>query len=246
MIRVLALSLCVFALHASESARVLMPLANGFNNTEFVLGYYPLVAHGYQVDVAQWLSGDDLRTQGWPPDKRGRDMKPTILLDDIPSADDYLGMMIAGGYSPGYLEKSPKAIALTREFMTGSQAGQCHLSWAQTGGPSCTVNRMVASWMGLADELPDAWVNGEVGIYRDEAVVVDGNLITARYPNDTEAFTQEFMRHTWQQQGGLPMPKSRPMSCWSCQTSVVIFNMFPVKHSMSWDIAPNGSAARRN
>ena len=66
-------------------------------------------------------------------------------------------------------------------------------------------NRVVASWMGLADELPDAWVNGEVGIYRDEAVVVDGNLITARYPNDTTAFTQEFMRHL-AKQGGLPMP----------------------------------------
>ena len=31
MIRILALSLCVLALHASEAVKVLMPLANGFN-----------------------------------------------------------------------------------------------------------------------------------------------------------------------------------------------------------------------
>ena len=143
------------------------------------------------------------------PDKKGRDMVPTIKLEDIPSTDDYVGLMIAGGYSPGYLEKSPKALALTREFMTKSKpvSAICHgpRLVAQAGMLS---NRVTASWMGLADELPDAWVNGEVGVYRDEAVVVDGNLITARYPNDTTAFTQEFMRHM-AKQGGLPMPEKQ-------------------------------------
>ena len=61
---ILVLLTCVIAVQSAEPVKVLMPLANGFNNTEFVLGYYPMVAHGYRR-YCSCHRRDDLRSQGW-------------------------------------------------------------------------------------------------------------------------------------------------------------------------------------
>ena len=90
-----------------------------------------------------------------------------------------------GGYSPGFLEKDPQAIRILREFLDAGKpvAMICH-------GPRLLLKhglakgRTLTCLFSVPDELADEWAGRPFGRYLDQAVVRDGNLLTARYPND--------------------------------------------------------------
>jgi protease I len=187
------LACCCLPLAAADRPKVLCLLAEGFNNGEFCQSVYPLIAAGYAVDVASPEGGTVFVRGDKTPDKRGRDVTGAIKLADVDPAA-YAGLVIPGGFSPGNLEKHERSLEICQAFMAADKpvAGVCH-------GPRLLMragllkDRVATCLYGVANELADEWKAGAIGAYVQGGVVVDRNLVTARYPGDMKGFTRAFL-----------------------------------------------------
>jgi protease I len=97
---------------------------------------------------------------------------------------DYDALVIPGGYAPDLMRRHPAMVALVRDsFLAGKPvAAICHAGW-MLASAKILEGRRVTSFFAIKDDLIHAgaeWV--------DEEVVVDGNLITSRTPDDLPAF----------------------------------------------------------
>jgi len=97
----------------------------------------------------------------------------------------YDALVLPGGVAnPDALRTDEDAVAFVREFVASGKlvAAICHAPWtlAEAG---VLEGRTLTSWPSLQTDLRNAgatWV--------DEEVVVDGNLVTSRKPDDIPAF----------------------------------------------------------
>src|SRR5690606_13048804 len=93
-------------------------------------------------------------------------------------------LVVPGGYSPDHLRTSRSVVEFVRRFaQTGRPiAAVCH-------GPQLLIEaelvagREMTSWPSVRKDLENAGAR-----WRDAEVVVDGNLIASRKPEDLEAF----------------------------------------------------------
>ncbi|MFP4107359.1 MAG: DJ-1/PfpI family protein [Phycisphaerae bacterium] len=185
--------------------KVLIILAKGFNRTEFFRSWLPLRALGYEVDVASMEKGPVLSRLDGQPDKQGRDAVANLSLKDV-KVNDYVGLIIPGGYSPGFLEKEPKALEICKQFVKQDKpiAGVCH-------GPRLLMRagllegKTFTCLYSVANELADDWTGERRGTYVDEEVVIDGKFITSRYPNDMTPFIQAVAK-AFEKEGGIKVP----------------------------------------
>ncbi len=103
------------------------------------------------------------------------------------SADDYDGLVLPGGVAnPDALRADDDAVKFVRGFFDAGKpvAAICHAPWTLIEADVVRGRRMT-SWPSLRTDLENAgatWV--------DEEVVVDGNLVTSRKPDDLPAFTE--------------------------------------------------------
>ena len=101
------------------------------------------------------------------------------------SVDDYAALVLPGGVAnPDALRTDEQAVAFVRDFVSSGKpvAAICHAPWTLIEA-DCVRGRRVTSWPSLQTDLRNAgaeWV--------DEQVVLDGNLITSRKPDDLPAF----------------------------------------------------------
>ncbi len=66
----------------------------------------------------------------------------------------------------------------------------CHGPWALVSGNLFKGRHLTSFWSHGAPQ----GIKAAGGIWEDEEVVVDGNLVTSRYPMDLPAFTREMMK----------------------------------------------------
>jgi protease I len=101
------------------------------------------------------------------------------------SVDDYDLLVLPGGVAnPDALRTDEAAVAFVRDFVASGKpvAAICHAPWTLVEA-DVVRGRTMTSWPSLQTDLRNAgatWV--------DEEVVVDGNLITSRKPDDLPAF----------------------------------------------------------
>jgi protease I len=106
-----------------------------------------------------------------------------VLADADPTAYD--GLVLPGGVINGdFVRAEPAAAAFVKAFFDAGKpvAAICHAPWVLIEADVVRGRRMT-SWPSLQTDLRNAgaeWV--------DEEVVVDGNLITSRKPDDLPAF----------------------------------------------------------
>jgi deglycase len=107
------------------------------------------------------------------------------------SPDDYDALMIPGGVgNPDQLRGDENAVSFVREFHRAGKpiAVICHGPWMLVES-GVVRGKRVTSWPTLETDIRNAggdWVDGEV--------VVDGNLVTSRKPDDIPAFNREMLR----------------------------------------------------
>src|SRR3954447_23878501 len=100
-------------------------------------------------------------------------------------ASDYDALMIPGGVgNPDQLRGDESMVSFVRDFFQQGKpvAAICHAPWVLVEA-DVVRGRTVTSWPTLQTDLRNAgadWV--------DEELVVDGNLITSRKPDDLDAF----------------------------------------------------------
>lgn len=184
--------------------RLLVLLEPGFNGDEFFGPTAVFRAAGYEVVVASSREETVPIRLNLEPDPHW-DVEVDLAISEVNPAD-FIGLYVPGGYSPGFLENDPDAVKVVRAFLdAGKPLGMvCH-------GPRVLLSNDLMGdrvWTGLftlPDELADIWVK-RPGRYLDQAVVRDGNLVTARYPRDMNVFAWAFLELLAEQGGIAPQP----------------------------------------
>jgi protease I len=138
--------------------------------------------------------------------KHGYPAAADALIRDVKS-DDFLGLLIPGGFMPDKLRRDPKVLSLTREFCDQGKlvAFICHGGWIPISAKILKGKRVTGS-LGIKDDLENAGA-----LWVDEPVVIDGNLISSRTPKDLAPFARtvvEFLKTT-QPMGPVPTNKGR-------------------------------------
>ena len=115
--------------------------------------------------------------------KHGYPATSDLLLKDA-NSQDFCGLLIPGGFMPDKLRRDSKVLSLTREFFEQGKlvAFICHGGWIPISAKILQGKRVTGS-LGIKDDLENAG-----GIWVNEPVVVDGNLISSRTPKDCAAF----------------------------------------------------------
>ena len=101
------------------------------------------------------------------------------------TAEDFDALVLPGGVAnPDNLRTHADAVALVRDFVASGRpvAAICHASWTLIEA-DVVKGRRLASWPSLQTDIRNAG-----GEWVDESLVVDGNLITSRNPDDLPDF----------------------------------------------------------
>ncbi|HEX7104309.1 MAG TPA: type 1 glutamine amidotransferase domain-containing protein [Nitrolancea sp.] len=166
--------------------RVAMVLARNFEDVEATDPKAYLEKLGAQVTVIGVEKGT---IEG----KKGGSLEADSTFDDA-TVDDFDAMVIPGGGSPEQLRIHDAPVAFTRAFVESGKpvAAICHgaqllISAKVLGGRTATCVKTIR------DDVMNAGAN-----YVDEALVVDGNLITSRVPGDLPQFDEAIAKHLTQ------------------------------------------------
>lgn len=115
---------------------------------------------------------------------------------DVPVADadvaDFDGLVLPGGVAnPDALRTDAAAMAFVRSFFEAGKpvAAICHAAWSLVES-GVVSGRRLTSWPSLQTDVRNAG-----GTWVDQELVVDGNLITSRKPDDLPAFNAAITEH---------------------------------------------------
>jgi protease I len=116
--------------------------------------------------------------------KLGYPAKADKSYDEV-SARDFDGVVIPGGYAPDHMRRHAKALQLVADLnKQGKLVGAiCHAGWVLCSAHGLLRGRRVTSFFAIKDDMSHAGARWE-----DAEVVVDGNLVTSRKPDDLPAF----------------------------------------------------------
>jgi len=106
------------------------------------------------------------------------------------SVDDYDALVIPGGVgNPDTMRNDEDAVRFVREFMESGKpiAAICHAPWMLVEADVVRDRRLTSFWSIKTD------VVNAGGNWVDEEVVVDGNLVTSRYPDDIPKFNDKML-----------------------------------------------------
>ena len=161
--------------------------ADRFEDMEVYVPVYRLLDAGWHVDVAAPKLGLIKGEHGYP-------MEPTMTIADV-DPDDYDLLIIPGGFpdgAPATVRKIKKALEITKAFFGKNKpvASICHGPWTLASADVVKGRHVTSYWHdGVPEDLKTAGA-----IWEDKDVVVDGNLVTSRWPMDLAAFTREMMK----------------------------------------------------
>jgi len=115
--------------------------------------------------------------------KNGYPVNADLTLEEV-NPDDYAALVIPGGYAPDIMRRYEKLLSIVRTiFRSGKPvAAICHAAWVPVSAGIVKGKRMTC-FMSIKDDVMNAGAE-----YVDSEVVVDGNLITSRFPDDLPAF----------------------------------------------------------
>lgn len=173
------------ASYASDIRAVILT-ADKFEDTEVIVPYFRLLDAGARVDIAAPTAD---RIGG----EHGYSLEPDLTISAV-DPDSYDVLVIPGGVpdgAPATVRNTPAAQEIARSFFENGKpvASICHGPWLLASAGVVAGRRLTSYW---GDGVPDD-VRAAGGLWEDADVVVDGNLVTSRWPPDLPAFTREMM-----------------------------------------------------
>ena len=172
-----------------EGRKIAILATDGFEQVELTEPKENLEVAGAKVTVLSIKPGEGGTAgeiKGWDKTDWGRSVKVDSLVYDV-KTDDFDALVLPGGQiNPDKLRMDEGAVAFVKAFAESGKtvAAICHGPWTLIEA-GVVKGRMMTSWPSLHTDLKNAgahWV--------DKEVVVDGNLITSRKPEDIPAFSK--------------------------------------------------------
>jgi len=167
--------------HAASAATALVLTADKFEDLELVVPWFRLLEAGVAVTIAA-PTLDEIEGE------HGYSTVPHARFADVDPAG-YDLLVVPGGFpdgAPATVRDDETAQSILRTFMTEGRpvASICHGPWLLASADVARGRRMTSYWHdGVPEDLRAAG-----GIWEDAAVVVDGTLVTSRWPPDLPAF----------------------------------------------------------
>jgi len=160
-----------------ENKKIAILIEDMFNVFEFWYPYYRLKEAGAEVVVVG--SGRTDVFTGKP----ATECRADVSAADV-SAADFDGLVIPGGYAPDMMRRHVSMVDLVKDMHQNNKlvAAICHAGW-MLASADILQGRTVTSFFAIKDDLVHAGAN-----WVDQEVVVDGNLVTSRTPDDLPAF----------------------------------------------------------
>ena len=161
--------------------RVAILATDGFEQAELFTPLEALRDAGAEVEVISQRSG---HIQGFDHLKPDRTVKVDLSLSEA-NPDDYDALVLPGGASsPDHLRIDAAALDFVRAFFEGDKptGAICHAPWILIN-PGVAKGRRLTSFKTIRVDLTNAGAT-----VLDQAVVVDGGLITSRDPHDLPDF----------------------------------------------------------
>jgi protease I len=156
--------------------RVVIIVAQNFQDEEFVYPYYRVLEEGFHLDVATPGGQNMIGKYGVPA-------RATMSTDNL-KASDFDCVILPGGFeSPDRLRIRPEVLRFVREMDEAGKlvAAICHGPWILISA-GMVKGRKVTGYMSIADDLKNAGA-----VYTEQNLVIDGNLISApHYKNNGE------------------------------------------------------------
>lgn len=112
---------------------------------------------------------------------------PVDVYLDAARTENYEALVIGGGaWNPDSLRQNKDVLKFVKDFAeSGKPVGAiCHAPWVLVSAGIIKGKNVTGNWA-IFDDLKNAGA-----LVSDEAVVVDANLITSRYPYDLPVFLQ--------------------------------------------------------
>ena len=174
--------------------RVAVIATDGFEEAELTEPVKALRDAGAKVDIIAPHSGS---IQAFKHHDKSITAPVDRTLESV-NPEEYLAVVLPGGaLNADEMRMNPKM----QEFMRAmDQAGKpmaviCHAPWELVSA-GMAHGRTMTSWPTLQDDIRNAG-----GTWVDREVVVDGNLITSRKPDDLPAFNRELLQRLTKQHG---------------------------------------------
>lgn len=165
-----------------EGKHVLIFVGNDYEDMELQYPKYRLIEAGAQVVVA------GLESQVTYHGKHGYPQKSEAAVADL-DASSFDGLVIPGGWMPDKLRRDDHVKRLAAQINEAGRpiASICHGPWIDISAGIVKGVRYTST-PGIKDDLVNAGASWE-----DAAVVVDGNRVSSRRPDDLPEFCRAFL-----------------------------------------------------
>lgn len=169
-----------------QSANVLILATDGYERSELRVPLEELSRRGADVKIASIKSGE---IRSWDE----KDWGDTVHVDlDVKQVDveDFDALVLPGGQiNPDSLRNNEDAVQLVREFISSGKpvAAICHGPWLLIEADALR-GRKATSYPSIRTDLRNAGAK-----WKDEAVVVDSDIITSRSPKDLAQFVDKIV-----------------------------------------------------
>ncbi|UFT99730.1 type 1 glutamine amidotransferase [Radiobacillus kanasensis] len=119
--------------------------------------------------------------------KYGVPAETDMAFSDM-KAEEYDAVLVPGGWAPDKLRRYPEVLEFVRSMDEYEKPiGQiCHAGWVLISA-DILKGRKVTSTPGIKDDMTNAGAT-----WYDEAVVVDGHIVSSRRPPDLPPYVKEF------------------------------------------------------
>jgi deglycase len=163
--------------------RIAVLVEQQYQELEVWYPYYRLKEAGATVVMVGPKAGETY------PSKLGYPAKSDKAAKDV-SAGEFDAVVIPGGFAPDYFRRDPATIQFVKDMHARGKlvAAICHGPWLLCSTPALK-GRKATCFFAIKDDVTNAGAT-----YVDEETVVDGNVITARKPDDLPAFTTAIIR----------------------------------------------------
>ena len=167
--------------------KVAILVADMFEQVELVEPRKALEEAGATTEIVSLEEG---KVQGFDHYDKA-DAFPVARTVEEASVDDYDALLLPGGVgNPDNLRQDENAVAFVRGFFDQGKpvAAICHAPWTLVEA-GVVRGRTLTSFASIQTDVRNAG-----GDWVDQEVVVDGNLVTSRKPDDIPAFNRELIK----------------------------------------------------